>query len=256
MQNEIYFGYDLLPEATLEHYGIARRSGRYPWGSGEDPYHHGASAPGGRKLSTRTTGNDIISRIKRRRAENEPVRAARRAAAEAKERERKEARALKAFEKKERSERKAEQLRERREAEIKESQERRDKLATEKRLQLEEEARQAKIKYEREKDAAIKSGDPKKIAPYVQNLTDQELRSANERIKLTNEFSDLLAKNNDKGKKRADAALAGLKTMNELTGTGIQMWNNVARIHNAFKEEGEKPFKIIETGGKKDGKKK
>lgn len=25
----------------LEHYGIPRRSGRYPWGSGEDPYQHG-----------------------------------------------------------------------------------------------------------------------------------------------------------------------------------------------------------------------
>ena len=25
----------------LEHYGMPRRSGRYPWGSGEDPYQHG-----------------------------------------------------------------------------------------------------------------------------------------------------------------------------------------------------------------------
>ena len=24
----------------LIHYGIRRRSGRYPWGSGEDPYQH------------------------------------------------------------------------------------------------------------------------------------------------------------------------------------------------------------------------
>ena len=27
-------------ENTLMHYGIARRSGRYPWGSGDDPYQH------------------------------------------------------------------------------------------------------------------------------------------------------------------------------------------------------------------------
>lgn len=33
----------------LAHFGIPKRSGRYPWGSGEDPYHHGASAPGGYK---------------------------------------------------------------------------------------------------------------------------------------------------------------------------------------------------------------
>lgn len=29
----------------LEHYGIPRKSGRYAWGSGENPYHHGQSAP-------------------------------------------------------------------------------------------------------------------------------------------------------------------------------------------------------------------
>lgn len=28
-------------EATLIHYGMPRRSGRYPWGSGKDPYQHG-----------------------------------------------------------------------------------------------------------------------------------------------------------------------------------------------------------------------
>ena len=27
-------------EEFLEHYGMPRRSGRYPWGSGEDPYQH------------------------------------------------------------------------------------------------------------------------------------------------------------------------------------------------------------------------
>lgn len=32
------FQYD--DDAVLEHYGMPRRSGRYPWGSGEDPYQH------------------------------------------------------------------------------------------------------------------------------------------------------------------------------------------------------------------------
>lgn len=30
-----------MDEDSLMHYGIKRRSGRYPWGSGEDPYQHG-----------------------------------------------------------------------------------------------------------------------------------------------------------------------------------------------------------------------
>ena len=28
-------------EDVLMHYGMPRRSGRYPWGSGDDPYQHG-----------------------------------------------------------------------------------------------------------------------------------------------------------------------------------------------------------------------
>ena len=30
----------MTDEEYIEHYGIQRRSGRYPWGSGEDPYQH------------------------------------------------------------------------------------------------------------------------------------------------------------------------------------------------------------------------
>lgn len=30
----------------LYHYGTPKHSGRYPWGSGENPFHHGGSAPG------------------------------------------------------------------------------------------------------------------------------------------------------------------------------------------------------------------
>lgn len=36
---DLYFGCGSLPnEEILEHYGMPRRSGRYPWGSGEEPY--------------------------------------------------------------------------------------------------------------------------------------------------------------------------------------------------------------------------
>ena len=34
---------------SLMHYGIKRRSGRYPWGSGDDPYQH--------------SGRDFLGRI-------------------------------------------------------------------------------------------------------------------------------------------------------------------------------------------------
>ena len=34
-------GMDLVEEDILMHYGVKRRSGRYPWGSGDNPYQHG-----------------------------------------------------------------------------------------------------------------------------------------------------------------------------------------------------------------------
>ena len=37
-----YFGSaKMSDEDFLAHYGVPRRSGRYPWGSGDDPYQHG-----------------------------------------------------------------------------------------------------------------------------------------------------------------------------------------------------------------------
>lgn len=30
-----------IADDILMHYGVKRRSGRYPWGSGENPYQHG-----------------------------------------------------------------------------------------------------------------------------------------------------------------------------------------------------------------------
>ena len=43
---------------SLAHYGTPRHSGRYPWGSGENPYHHGQSVP---RLNVRKTREEIKS---------------------------------------------------------------------------------------------------------------------------------------------------------------------------------------------------
>ena len=38
---ESYIGSaSMTDEEYLEHYGVKRRSGRYPWGSGDEPYQH------------------------------------------------------------------------------------------------------------------------------------------------------------------------------------------------------------------------
>lgn len=43
----------MTDEEFIQHYGIKRRSGRYPWGSGEDPYQH---------------GDDFLSRVEKLKA--------------------------------------------------------------------------------------------------------------------------------------------------------------------------------------------
>lgn len=48
---------------TLQHYGLPRRSGRYKWGSGEDPYHHGADSPKHAKVTKPRTGNPMVDKM-------------------------------------------------------------------------------------------------------------------------------------------------------------------------------------------------
>ena len=185
MQNQIYFGYDLLPESTLEHYGIPRRSGRYPWGSGEDPYHHGASTPGGRKIAKRASdGGNVISRFRKKRQ----------AARLAKENHRRQL---------EENERKA--------------------------AEAEDKARR-----ESEKKAAIASGDPRRIADHISEMSTAELNDALARANALKNLNDLEAKANPVGKSKADIAIERLDKANKLTSTGIDTWNNVAKIYNAF----------------------
>ena len=47
--------YDIFVDDDVVHYGTKRHSGRYPWGSGENPYQH---------------SGDFLARVKQLRAEN------------------------------------------------------------------------------------------------------------------------------------------------------------------------------------------
>lgn len=43
--DDFLVGFDVIVDEndTIEHYGTPRHSGRYPWGSGEDPYQKGGA---------------------------------------------------------------------------------------------------------------------------------------------------------------------------------------------------------------------
>lgn len=176
MQNEIYFGRDLISDEVLQHYGMPRRSGRYPWGSGEDPYHHGADGPGGKKSSKSDGPKE--SYFKRRAAKKAAVAKAKQEKAE----------------------------------------------------------REAKEERDRLKQEALKSGDPKKLAPFIRDLSDAELRQASDRLRLENEFANRLSEASKYQKTAADKIQAKLNKLNSYTSTGIDTWNNYAKIANVFRD--------------------
>lgn len=182
MIDELMFADGLISGEELEHYGIPRKSGRYPWGSGENPYHHGASSPFGR--------------LRERRLEK--------------------------------------------------------KKAAAKTAQLEK-ARQAKIdkaEYEKKKQAALKSGSAKELMPYLRDLTDDELRTAKNRIQMEAEFRSLAVKEAAAGNPKVALAMAKAERITNQANTAINAYNTTAKVYNAFSKSGELP--IIGSRGRKE----
>lgn len=182
MIDELMFADGLVPDNELQHYGVAKRSGRYPWGSGENPYHHGASSPFGR--------------LRERRLEK--------------------------------------------------------KKAAAKTAQLEK-ARQAKndkAEYERKKQAALKSGSAKELMPFLRDLTDDELRTAKNRIQMEAEFRSLAVKEAAAGNPKVALAMAKAERITNQANTAINAYNTTAKVYNAFSKSGELP--IIGSRGRKE----
>ena len=55
----------ILQGDELYHYGVARRSGRYPYGSGEDPYQHNTDFLGRIELLKKDGWNETAENVKK-----------------------------------------------------------------------------------------------------------------------------------------------------------------------------------------------
>lgn len=164
----------LVSEEMLEHYGMPKRSGRYAWGSGKNPYHHGQSSPFGR--------------LRARRAEKKKAKA--RAA-------------------------QAEKMRQ---------------------------AKAAKAEHERKKQEALRSGSAKALAPYIRELSDDELKAAKSRIELEAQFRKLAVDEASRGDPKVAARMAKIDRAVKYAGTATEAYNTVAKIYNAFSSSGELPI--------------
>lgn len=177
-----------IPEEVLEHYGIPRKSGRYPWGSGENPYHHGASSPFGR-LKARHDAKKLAKKRKAAAAKARETRAANKA------------------------------------------------------------RQQDDATYEERKKAVLEKGSATDIAPFVKNLSTQELRQARERLEEQEKFMKLVVKESPAAKRqeKIKAVTEKMNTATQLANSGIAGYNAFARIHNAFSD---RELPVIQSSGR------
>lgn len=107
---------------------------------------------------------------------------------------------------------------------------------------------------EEKKAAVLKSRSAKELYKNADLFDDAELNRAYNRLNLERNISNLAPKEVSKGKQTVDKLISTGKTVAELTNTGINVWNNFAKISNAMSDPGEKKLPII--GEKQKDKKK
>lgn len=180
MIDELMFADGLVPNEYLAHIGRSKLngakvgSGRYPLGSGKNPYHHGTMSPFGR--------------LRERRLEK--------------------------------------------------------KKAAAKTAQLEK-ARQTKIdkaEYERKKEEALKSGSARQMAPYIKDLSYNELKDLKNRLQLEAEFRDIAVKEAAQGNPKVAVAVARAERITKQVNTAMDSYNAFAKVYNTFSNKGELPL--------------
>ena len=85
------------------------------------------------------------------------------------------------------------------------------------------------------REAAIKSGDPNKIRKYRDELTNDELQKAINRVSLNKQLAAI-----DVPPSAFDKIDKAMKTVDKITnwvGTGIKVYNTAATVHNSFSDK-------------------
>lgn len=109
---------------------------------------------------------------------------------------------------------------------------------------------------EAKKERILKSRSAAELYKHADLFTTAELQSAYTRLQLERNISQLIPKEINKGREFVDKATKWGNTINSASNTGINLYNNVAKVYNAFSEEGKKkPMTIIGSNEKKKDKK-
>lgn len=106
---------------------------------------------------------------------------------------------------------------------------------------------------EERKQEVLKTRSAKALYENADLFSDDELRSAYNRLQLEKNIASLAPKEVSKGQEYADKMVKVGKTFNEVADTGIKVYNNVAKIYNTFSTEGKKnPWPLIKNDDKGD----
>ena len=109
---------------------------------------------------------------------------------------------------------------------------------------------EARKAHEAEKQEALNSGDPNKIKKFQNELTNEELRAATDRIRLTETLNDQSAATVKSGMDKAESIMNKVSKVRDMAEKGINTWNTAAKIHNSFVDEDEK-WPVVDGAGKK-----
>lgn len=106
---------------------------------------------------------------------------------------------------------------------------------------------------EERKQEVLKTRSAKALYDNADLFTDDELRSAYNRLQLEKNIQNLAPKEVSKGQEYADKFVKTAKTFNDVADNGIKVYNNVAKIYNAFSPDAKKnPWPLIKNDDKGD----
>lgn len=110
---------------------------------------------------------------------------------------------------------------------------------------------EARKAHETEKQEALNSGDPNKVKKFHNELTNDELRAATDRIRLTETLNSQSAATVKSGMDKAESIINKVSRVRDMAEKGINAWNTAAKIHNSFVDDDEK-WLVIDGSGKKE----
>lgn len=123
--------------------------------------------------------------------------------------------------------------------------------AKEEKAKAAEAEKKAKETIEQTKQAVLKSRSPKQLYKYANLFDDNELKTAYNRLNLEKDILNLSSNEVSKGEKFVSKAIEAGKTLNSAADESIKIYNNVARVYNAFSSSGSLNYIPNAGGGKK-----